>query len=214
MTKSPTALRPQSFQTAPTTTKGNNDIAEKENDVKFRAENNKFKNSKIVNAVQRSIGSKQAQAFKIEQRWNNIIREMEKRGITSYEDNVTLFNFYDNPRKYPLPLALKNKIGENLLSEILEFKKMMTNEQLQRGLLDNPWKDEEYMRKYVVNIDSSELSALQLLRLKESQPWTHRPETEAEIAKQLTKEKQKLKDLNGKNQSTTILKNCHGINLV
>ena len=143
MTKSPTALRPQSFQTAPTTTKGNNDIAKKENDVKFRAENNKFKNSKIVNAVQRSIGSKQAQAFKIEQRWNNIIREMEKRGITSYEDNVTLFNFYDNPRKYLFPLALKNKIGENLLSEILEFKKMMTNEQLQRGLLDNPWKDED-----------------------------------------------------------------------
>ncbi len=205
ITESPTALRPQSFQTAPTTIKGNNNIAEKENDVKFRvapeADHNKFKNSKIVNAVQRSIGSKQAQVFKIEQRWDNIIREMEKRGITSYEDNVTLFNYYDDPRKYPLPLALKNKLGENLLSEILEFKKMLTNEQLQRGLLDNPWKDEEYMRRYVVNSDGSELSALQLLRLKESQPWTHRPETEEEIAKQLTKEKQKLKELKGKNQT-------------
>ncbi|MDR1695581.1 MAG: hypothetical protein LBR69_02980, partial [Endomicrobium sp.] len=188
----------------PTPNGGNKSITEKENDVKFRAlpDPDKFKDSKIVNAVQRAIGSKQAQTFKIKQRWDNIVRGMQKQGITSYQDNVDLFNYYDNPKEYPLPADLKNKIGQDLLNEILNFKKMMTNEQVRRGLLENVWKDDAYMRRYIVNIDDTPLTALQLDKLKKSQPWSDRAETEPEAEQKIKDYRNEIKDLNEQLKNT------------
>jgi hypothetical protein len=121
----------------------------------------------IITAVGRALGDKQSQEFAVKYKWNDIVDEFYNKKITA-EDSIALGNYYDNPTKYPLSETIKNKLGDDLISKNLEFKKFLTQEQKSRGLLDTEINDEEYLRTFLTQENGETPTPAQLNKLLEN----------------------------------------------
>lgn len=119
----------------------------------------------LIGTIERAVGEKQAQIFKVTRPWEDITLELEKKNIDIKEDAKALFNYFDNPQKYELSPELKKVVGLELLQRVLDYKVLLTQEQVSRGLLESTINDEEYMRTFLEQTDGSEPSASQLEEL-------------------------------------------------
>ena len=126
--------------------------------------------SSIKTFIGDAVGKQQKQQFVIKKPWEFIGDKAEKRGLLNEDDAVALANFYDNPKKYPLAPELRAKAGDDLLEEISALKKVMTESQVDRGLLTSTLDDDSYLRTFLVQADGSVPTATQLNAMMKKSP--------------------------------------------
>ena len=128
------------------------------------------KESPLITAVERAVGKQQAQEYRVDHNKDQVFNILDKSKIDTEEQWNSLYNYFDNPEKYPLPPEMQLKLGDENLNKISDYKKFLTSAQEDRGLLQTVIDDDHYIRAYTVQLDGSKPTASQINELQKAMP--------------------------------------------
>ena len=124
-------------------------------------------NRRIVNAVSKAWGGKNAIYHQQVNKKNIILARMLKGGVRNKEDAISIFNHIDNPEKYSLPKHLDNpRIKKQIKITRDQTERLRKDLQSSNLLGDEFIDDERYIMTILENIDGTPPSKTQMLALQ------------------------------------------------